>query len=75
MNVYDNDIEFVAEYLASLSWVLRLALEHPANVCGNEVAPAAFVLCRLMEEFAERLSEEETTRCTKKSTTEQLQGT
>ena len=35
MDIYKDDIDAVAEYLASLAWVIRLALEHPANLCRS----------------------------------------
>ena len=56
MDIFDDDIDFVAEYLASFAFALRLALEHPANVCGNDLAGAAFILESLLQDFAQRLS-------------------
>ena len=58
MDIFHDDIDLVAESLASLSYAIWLALNHPANVCGNEVAGAAWILNSLFSDFAMRLSKE-----------------
>jgi len=59
MDIYNDDIDAVAKQLASFARVIRLALEHPANVPSNELAGAAFILSGLMHNFADRISQEQ----------------
>jgi len=54
-----NSDSFIAECLASLSWALRLALDSPDGVTGNELAGAAFILSSLQNSFAQRLNNQE----------------
>ena len=59
MDIYEDDIDAVAENLAALAYVIWLALDNKANVPSNELAPAAFVLSGLLDNFADRISQEQ----------------
>jgi len=61
MNIWHDDIDTVAEQLASLAYTIYKTLEHEDGVLyGHEATGAAWILCGLLHDFAARLKRHET---------------
>jgi len=55
MNILHDDIDSVAESLASLAYTIWNALRHPDGIQGQNIAGAAWILSGHLHEFAQRL--------------------